>query len=76
MTAAGTLAMRISPQSRQMFGRSQGISFWLRFALWGAGSWGLRKGHSLSKYSSTTARMAPSWMTTRNILINASLSWN
>ena len=76
MTAAGTLAMRISPQSRQMSSRSQGISFWPRFAPWGAGSWGLQKGHSLSKYSTTTARMAPSWMTTRNMLINASLSWN
>ena len=35
-----------------------------------------QNGHSLWKYSTTTAKIAPSWMTTRNISIKASLNWN
>ena len=34
------------------------------------------KGHSLFQNSTTTARMAPSWMTTRNMDINSSLALN
>ena len=30
-------------------------------------------GQSLGKYNTTTARIAPSWMTTLNIVLNASL---
>ena len=35
-----------------------------------------QKGHSVWKYSTTTAKIAPSWMTTRNISIKAADSWN
>ena len=35
-----------------------------------------QKGQSFWKYSTTTAKIAPSWMTTRNMAINASLNWN
>lgn len=34
------------------------------------------KGHSLPQNSTTTAMMAPSWMTTRNMDMNSSLAWN
>ena len=34
------------------------------------------KGHSLFQNSTTTARMAPSWMTTRNMDMNSSLALN
>jgi len=34
------------------------------------------KGHSLPQNSTTTARMAPSWMTTRNMDMNSSLALN
>ena len=34
------------------------------------------KGHSLPQNSTTTAMMAPSWMTTRNMDMNSSLALN
>ena len=34
------------------------------------------KGHSLPQNSTTTARIAPSWMTTRNMDMNSSLALN
>ena len=38
--------------------------------------WRRPKGQSLFQNSTTTARMAPSWMTTRNMDINSSLALN
>ena len=35
-----------------------------------------QKGHSFLKYMTTTARIAPNWMTTRNISINSALKLN
>ena len=57
---AGRVATRILNHSCHTSGR---------WYLWRAS---VVKGHSRGKYSTTTARMAPSWMTTRNMLMNSS----
>ena len=64
-TAAGTLATRILHHSRT-------VGHLKCLAKPESRPLSPQKGHSFLKYSTTTAMMAPSWMTTRNISMNSS----